>query len=191
MTEESRMLDLPQEQYEPVLSQPVDMDMLETEITICALDITEDHVFQTCYGDICKTVNALRDYSRILEMACETWTLQGYHRALYELHAQKLREIADKLQAGIGYDYDAAVEKCKKRAARKHREDDSGGEALAMAYIKSRQAAAAKKRKAAEERAGATPSELEESDIGFPDGADMDGVEMNDSGTDDPWDEDL
>ena len=35
---------------------------------------------------------------------------QGFHRATYEYHAEKLRKIADKLQAGIGYDYDKAVE---------------------------------------------------------------------------------
>ena len=29
----------------------------------------------------------------------------------YEYHAEKLRKIADKLQAGIGYDYDKAVER--------------------------------------------------------------------------------
>ena len=27
---------------------------------------------------------------------------------------KKLRKIADKLQAGIGYDYDKAVERCKR-----------------------------------------------------------------------------
>lgn len=165
-------LNLPQEEYEPVVSQPVNMSMLEAEITICAFDIGEDHVFKTCYGDICKTVNALRDYSRILEMSCETWDLQGYHKTLYELHAQKLREIAGKLQAGIGYDYDAAVGKCKKRLAKKNRDDDPGGEALAMSYIKS-QRMAAKEKEAAAKKAEA----------GLPVAAHTD--------PDDPWSEDL
>ena len=57
---------------------------------------------QQIYGDICKTVNALRDYSRILTMVCDTWDLHGFHRIKYEFHAEKLREIADKFQAGIG-----------------------------------------------------------------------------------------
>lgn len=94
-------LNLPQEEYEPVVSQPVNMSMLEAEITICAFDIGEDHVFKTCYGDICKTVNALRDYSRILEMSCETWDLQGYHKTLYELHAQmnSMHKSCGKLRA--------------------------------------------------------------------------------------------
>ena len=108
-------LDLPREEYEPVVSRPVDLEFMGMEVILSVFDIKGDHEIRTCYGDICKTVNALRDYSKLLTMVCDTWDLHGFHRIKYEFYAEKLREIADKLQAGIGYDYDAAMEQCEKR----------------------------------------------------------------------------
>ena len=138
-------LNLPRGKFESVVSQPLELDALGTELNICFQDIDGPREIKTCYGDICKTVNALRDYSRMLRMACEEWDLQGYHRAVYELHADKLEEISKKYQAGIGYDYDKAMEKCRKKREKGQRTDDVGGEAMAMAYLKAQRTAAAKK----------------------------------------------
>ncbi len=69
---------------------------------------------------------------RLLESVCDQWELTGFHRATYEYHAEKLRKIADKLQAGIGYDYDKAVERCKKKRARKSHSNDVGEDALLL-----------------------------------------------------------
>lgn len=71
-------------------------------------------------------------YVRLLESVCDQWELTGFHRATYEYHAEKLRKIADKLQAGIGYDYDKAVERCKKKRARKSHSNDVGEDALLL-----------------------------------------------------------
>lgn len=143
-------LNLPREEYEPVVSRPVDLDLMGTEVILSVFDIKGDHEIRMCYGDIYKTVNALRDYSKLLAMVCDTWDLHGFHRAKYEFHAEKLLEIAGKLQSGIGYDYDAAVERCEKQKTKKHRDDDVGGEALEMGILKTRQAEKAKARKATE-----------------------------------------
>ena len=151
-------LNLPQEEYEPVVSRPVDLEFMGAEVVLSVFDIEGDHEIKTCYGDICKTVNALRDYSKMLTMVCDTWNLHGFHRATYEFYAGKLREIADKFQAGIGYDYDAAMEQCEKRKGKKRREEDTGGEAMAMGLLKARQAAEAQARKAAEKESGGKPS---------------------------------
>ena len=51
-----------------------------------------------------------------------------------EDHAKVLRNIALKYQAGIGYDYEAALELCRKKARRRSKDDDVGGEALEMGY---------------------------------------------------------
>lgn len=155
-------LDLPREEYEPVVSRPVDLEFMGMEVILSVFDIKGDHEIRTCYGDICKTVNALRDYSKLLTMVCDTWDLHGFHRIKYEFYAEKLREIADKLQAGIGYDYDAAMEQCEKRKGKKHREEDTGGEAMAMGLLKAQQAAEAKVRKAAEKEAGGKPSPVKD-----------------------------
>ena len=154
-------LNLPREEYEPVVSRPVDLEFMGAEVVLSVFDIEGDHEIRTCYGDICKTVNALRDYSKMLTMVCDTWDLHGFHRATYEFQAGKLREIADKLQAGIGYDYDAAVEQCEKRKKKKHRDEEVGGEAMTMGLLKARQAAEAQARKAAAKAGENKPSPAE------------------------------
>lgn len=133
MSDQNRSL--PREKFEPVAALPVELDALGTELNICFQDLDGPCEIKTCYGDICKIVNVLRDYARILRMVCEEWDLRGYHRAAYELHADKLEEISKKYQTGIGYDYDKAVEKCRKNRARTQRDSDVGGEAMAMAYL--------------------------------------------------------
>lgn len=153
-------LDLPQEQFEPLLSRSVNIELLETEFTVSAFDIYGDHVFKTCYGDIRKIVDALRDYSQMLEMVCVTWKLEGFHKAMYELRAQELRKIADQFQTGIGYDYDATMEKCCKKKG-KPQSEDGGGEAMAMGVLKAKQVAEAKAKKAAEKSKGGKSSSTE------------------------------
>lgn len=155
---ERQPLNLPQEQYEPIISQSIELGALENEVMLQVFDIHGDHEIKTCYGDICKIVNALRDYSWLLEMVCDEWNLEGIHRATYEFHAEKLREIAGKFQAGIGYDYDKAVEKCKKKRGRKQRDEDVGGEALAMGYLKAQRTALAQKKSSADSTASKASS---------------------------------
>lgn len=51
------------------------------------------------------------------------------------------RRIADSLSAQIGYDYDAAAEKCRKKAEKEEADSDVGGEAMALMVKKSRREA--------------------------------------------------
>lgn len=107
-------LDLPAAAYEPQLSASIDLERyLSSEMLLHVFDLSGTHEVKTCYGDVVKIVNALRDYARLLELVCDEWDLGGFHRATYEYQAEKLRQIADKLQRGIGYDYDDAVRKCQ------------------------------------------------------------------------------
>lgn len=131
------MEQFPQQQFQPILEQSMLLDGIlqpeELEITFKDIKQGDVHI-RTCYGDIYKIVNALRDYSRLLLLTCEAWNLTGFHRATYEYHAQKAHEIADKYQAAIGYDYDKALAKCREKQAKKKKSDDSdvGGEALEL-----------------------------------------------------------
>ena len=127
----------PQEQFQPILERSMALDGLlpADEICLAFKDIKKgDMEIKTCYGDIYKIVNAMRDYSRLLLLTCDAWELTGFHRALSEYHAQKAREIADKYQAAIGYDYDKALEKCRKKKTKNKdgRDSDIGGEALEL-----------------------------------------------------------
>lgn len=125
------------EVFEPVLSRPIELDELATEIIFRLKGVEGEREIRSCYGDIYKVINALMDYARILEMACEEWDLQGYHRAIYELHADKLRSIAKKYQTAIGYDYDAAVAKCEAKKKKTRKDDDVGADALELVIKKS------------------------------------------------------
>lgn len=134
LPEKPKALGLPRTTYEPVIENPILLDRLGEELLLCFQDLDGPHTIKVAYGDIVKIVNALRDYSRLLVMVCDEWNLIGFHRATYELQAVKNREIADALQAGIGYDYDAAMEKCRKNKGKKVRDDDVGEDALALAF---------------------------------------------------------
>lgn len=78
---------------------------------------------------------------------CDEWELGGFHRAIYEYQAEKLRQIADKLQRGIDYDYDAAVRKCQKLRGKKSRNADVGEEAMVLAVKRGFEQAQAKANK--------------------------------------------
>lgn len=83
--DENRLPELPQETFRPMIAQSVQLEQfLGEELTFCFQDLDGVHTFTTCYGDIYKTVNALRDYVRLLESVCDQWELTGFHRATYE-----------------------------------------------------------------------------------------------------------
>ena len=141
---EDKILDLPQEVYESIFTQPIEIEELGRELLICFDDLDGPCEISTCYGDIRKIIDTLMDYARLLEMVCDQWNLQGFQRARYEIRADDLRKISKKYQAGIRYDYAAALEKCKKNQKKKRRDDDVGGDAMDMAYRKALREAAKK-----------------------------------------------
>lgn len=141
-------LELPAATYEPQLSASIDLERcLSGEVLLHVFDLSGTHEVKTCYGDVVKIVNALRDYAKLLELVCDEWELAGFHRATYEYQAEKLRQIADKLQCGIGYDYDAAVRKCQKLRGKKPRNDDVGEDAMVLAVKRGFEQAQAKANK--------------------------------------------
>lgn len=130
------------------LSASIDLERyLSSEVLLHVFDLSGTHEVKTCYGDVVKIVNALRDYARLLELVCDEWELGGFHRATYEYQAEKLRQIADKFQCGIGYDYDAAVRKCQKLRGKKLRNADVGEEAMVLAVKRGFEQAQAKANK--------------------------------------------
>lgn len=98
----------------------------------------------TCEGDMIVICNAMADYADLMmEFICQS-DYEGYQKAFYEVHAKRCQKISQKLQEQIGYDREAAIERC--RAKRKYYEangDDSnndvGEEALVMMVKKARE----------------------------------------------------
>ena len=133
----SDMPELPQKIYEPVFAHHMEMEeYLKQELALSYVDLDGSHELKTCHGDILKIINALMDYTRMLNLVCGQWKLTGFRKATYEYQAGKLREIAEKFQTAIGYDYAAAMEKCRKKQAKKQRSDDVGEEALTLTVRK-------------------------------------------------------
>lgn len=118
--------------FEDLISRPIQLGQLDNELSLSFRDLNGVCEIKTCYGDIKKTVDALMDYANILERVCNEWNLEGFHRASYELHAEKLREIARKYQIGIGYDYEKALERCKRTQGKKRKESDIGDDGLSL-----------------------------------------------------------
>lgn len=124
----------PKEIYEPLLATSMELDeFMRQDFTISYFDLDGDHEVHTCYGDIKKTIDALMDYTNILDTVCVEWKLEGFQRAMYEYHSDVLRKLAGKLQAAIGYDYAATLEKCRKKQMRKKKDDDIGADGITLA----------------------------------------------------------
>lgn len=92
----------------------------------------------TCAGDLYVIVNALRDYTNVLEKAISEWGMAGLRKELFSLHAIRCRKIADKFSEQMGYDYDQAVERCQKRRAKGQHEEDTGIDGLEALMRKQR-----------------------------------------------------
>lgn len=127
-------MDYPKEVFEEVFSTQEALDeLLKTEADLHVFTVGGFVAVHTCYGDICKIVCALMNYASLMELVCDQWDLTGLHRISYESQAKKLRQIADKLQKCIGYDYEKALRKCMKQMKKSTRDDGVGEEALVMA----------------------------------------------------------
>ena len=131
-------LKLKREAVEPILENSIALNELDAPVVLSFLLLNKrapkahEATIETCMGDIYKIVNMLMDYARILVTAIEQWELEGFHKAAYELHAKKCRCLAQKYAAGIGYDYTAAVETCRKKNGKSGQNSDVGEEALAL-----------------------------------------------------------
>lgn len=129
-------MEMNKEIFCPVIEESVMLNSLEDPIILFFLTEKGRQTIQTCPGDIYKIVNALMDYARILELAVRQWDLCGFHKATYELRAEQLRKLARKYAGGIGYDYEKALQKCKKRQERRQRAGNDIGEDVLVLAIR-------------------------------------------------------
>lgn len=147
MSEIEEKSDFSMDAFELIPPQPVELDVLDTELSICFQDIDGPCEIKTCYGDVKNIVDTLMYQAKLLDKARERWELPVCQDAKYEFLANKLRAIAHKYQAGIGYDYEAALEMCRKKTGKRQAESsDTGGEALEMGYRAAEQRRKAKEK---------------------------------------------
>lgn len=85
-----------------------------------------DYVVSCSYGDIVLIICMLHDYVKLLDEIRDDIQWKAYYR-------NKFITMADRLAEQIDYDYDAAVEKCRKKQEKEERDSDIGEEAMALA----------------------------------------------------------
>lgn len=113
-------LDEVEKSIEPVRDKQV---MIEKAIN---LKLMCDYVVSCSYGDVVLIICMLHDYVKMLdESRGDDIQYQAYYRV-------KFMKIADRLAEQIGYDYDLAVEKCKKKQLKQEKDSDIGEEAMAL-----------------------------------------------------------
>lgn len=85
-----------------------------------------DYVVSCSYGDIVLIICMLHDYVQMLDKIRDDVQWKAYYR-------NKFVTMADRLAEQIEYDYDAAVEKCRKKQEKEERDSDIGEEAMTLA----------------------------------------------------------
>ncbi|MCI9224146.1 MAG: hypothetical protein HFE91_01605 [Acutalibacter sp.] len=98
----------------------------------------ETKALNTCMGDLYVIVNALYDYAHFLERAASEQGLNRYEQELFLIHASRCRKIAGKFSQQIGYDYEKALERCRKRRTKENDSSDSGMDGLEALVQKQR-----------------------------------------------------
>lgn len=101
--------------------------MIENAIN---LKLMCDYVVSCSYGDIVLIICMLRDYVKMLDEVRSDIQWEAYYR-------DKFIKMADRLSEQIEYDYDAALEKCRKKLGQKESSSDVGEEATALAIKRS------------------------------------------------------
>lgn len=102
----------------------------------------------TCEGDMIVICNAMADYADIIKEFISQSDYEGYQKAFYEIHAERCRKISLKLQEQIGYDRNAAIERCREKQKNSNKNsDDVGEDALVMLVKKAREKAKQEEKK--------------------------------------------
>lgn len=90
------------------------------------LKLVCDYVVSCSYGDIILIICMLHDYVKMLdEVRNDDIQWKAYYR-------NKFATMADRLARQINYDYDAAVEKCRKKREKEECNNDIGEDAMVL-----------------------------------------------------------
>lgn len=89
-----------------------------------------DYAVSMSYGDLVLIIAMLHDYILLCdEVKGDNIQYQAYYR-------KKFQKIASRLEEQLGYDFEAAVEKCKAKKEEKY--SDIGEEAVALTVSRGR-----------------------------------------------------
>ena len=90
-----------------------------------------DYVVSCSYGDIVLIICMIYDYIKMLDEIREAdIQYQAYYRQVFI-------RMADRLSEQIGYNYETAVEKCRKKMEKEESSNDVGEEAMTLTVKRS------------------------------------------------------
>lgn len=129
MRRQTNLLDLLHQVDKGISKEKDKQVMIEKAIN---LRLMCDYAVSCSYGDIVLIICMLHDYVKTLDESMgDDIQYQAYYR-------DKFIKIADKLAEQIEYDYDKAVEKCRKKQLKEERDSDIGEDGLSQLAKKRR-----------------------------------------------------
>lgn len=137
-----------------ILEEVTEDELYRVPIRYYHVERGKEETVESCQGDLITICNALSDYADMLNdyLGSDEKKLDHCGIMQYEHMRDRCWNISRKLQKKIGYDRDAAIEKCRKKALRKSSSDLGIGEEALI--LSARRAAADKER--AEQKAAKT-----------------------------------
>ncbi len=102
----------------------------QVSIRYYSMERRRDEVITSCEGDLIVICNVLADYAELLDefLRTDRERLGICGVMQYERMRDRCRKITASLQEKTGYDRDAALEKCRRKAGRKPKADAGIGE---------------------------------------------------------------
>lgn len=106
---------------------------IEGAVNLKSRPISEFKV-RLAYGELTLIIAMIRDYIRELDTRLENGTLNMNEVEYQYYYRPKFLAMADRISQQINYDYDAQVEKCRKKMLKGSSNSDVGEEALALTF---------------------------------------------------------
>ncbi|MCM1375167.1 MAG: hypothetical protein NC305_05160 [Lachnospiraceae bacterium] len=115
-----------------ILADVIEDELRRVSIRYYSVTHSREETITTCEGDLIVICNVLADYADLLDEFLKDEKERerlGFCAVMqYERMRDRCRKITAELQEKTGYDRDAAIEKCRRRAERKPKADAGIGE---------------------------------------------------------------
>ena len=113
-----------------ILEDILDDERHRVSIRYYSMTHGREETIASCEGDLIVICNVLADYADLLDEFLQTERERlGFCAVMqYECMRDRCQKITKSLQEKTGYDREAAIEKCRRRAGRKPKADAGIGE---------------------------------------------------------------
>ena len=117
---------------EEILEDVIEDELRRVAIRYYSVTHSQEETITSCEGDLIVICNVLADYADLLDEFLKDEKERerlGFCAVMqYECMRDRCQKITKSLQEKTGYDREAAIEKCRRRAGRKPKADAGIGE---------------------------------------------------------------